>query len=1225
MKRSRFTQQNELPLVAVLAASCFLSIVVTSNSVTPLAVCEFVDMVSQHNTETSALQTKALDEIRSAPIIPELVIQSGHSDEIISLVFSPDSRMLASSSADGTVRLWDVIQGRLVRTLDVSQYWVHSIAFSPDGNLVATGSGDNIVRVWDIRTGRQRMSLSGHTHAITALAFSHDGLMLASGSGMCGNASGIAAITLWDVRTAEKVGNLSIDRGNVIGLRFFNSNTLISVADGQESVIALWDLKNRKLAATIKSPIGSMRSLKLAMNKTNVALLGSYEVSRVGNTSSFSRMVKVWELPSGRQSQSFDVDKLGIRDIALLPDRNILWMFSAQHIYQKDTETGVMGEEFKGEFGQNIAIAPFGQTIAFVSRDKTIQLLGTMPGSTPRELPSASRSVRSMGFSNNGLLLASGMGDGSVSIWDIKQGNRIHSLQGHSDPVHSIAYDKQNEFLMTAAIDGQIFLLDAANGTRKDSLQMGTPKSGDTIETERLASRCEVNRVFIAAPRNLRLAGEIPPRHLMVSALSPTGNAVAYGGYSNFVSKWDLSNKTMDYIYQDKEKMSGVSALAFSSTGNLLAFGDESGRIRLGGFPQLTEVKKMEKHTQKINGLAFSPADEPFLASVSSDKSIIVWNTITGEPVQTKQGHAAPILALAYSPAGLHLATGGADNKINIWKMPSLELIGTLEGHSSAINTLTYSPDKQFLVSGSEDGTIRLWEAASGQELARLISLRDDTWFVVKPDGRFDTNNLEDLPGLSWIMPDSPLTPMPAEIFMRDYYEPRLLPRVLAGEKFRPIRPLADLNRVQPGVKILMIEKGATPDIAKVTVEVSAAEGSFQQNGKKVYKKTGVHDLRLYRNGQLVGQWPEAGQMTYRGLNTNSEIELNAWRAATEIKLDKSGKNIKTFTVRLPRREDLKEVSFSAYAFNLDRVKSKTAWQTYKVPTQLKPVAGRAYVITVGVSGNEDLLWRLNFAAEDAKLLQRTLVNELKDIGLYEKVVPVCLITTPPGSGNPTIQEGCSQFIRPTKENIRTVMDILAGRTVEAARLEPLPQNLRAEMRRVQPEDLVVLSFSSHGVTDEDGEFYLLPYDLGMDSAGKITPKLLKRSISSQELSLWLGPVDAEQLMMVVDACHAAAAVETDEFKPGPMGNPGLGQLSYDKGMPILVATQAANSAWAGRYSLLSLALAKEGIEEKRLGLNEALKYAEQRVPKLYEEKVGKEEKEKIQEPKLFNFKNPRQ
>ena len=196
--------------------------------------------------------------------------------------------------------------------------------------------------------------------------------------------------------------------------------------------------------------------------------------------------------------------------------------------------------------------------------------------------------------------------------------------------------------------------------------------------------------------------------------------------------------------------------------------------------------------------------------------------------------------------------------------------------------------------------------------------------------------------------------------------------------------------------------------------------------------KTGVHDLRLYRNGQLVGQWPEAGKLTYKSLNTTSKEELRAWRKATEIQLDKSGKATKTFTVRLPRREDLKEVAFTAYAFNLDRVKSETARQTYMVPAQLKTVKGRAYLITVGVSGNQDMDWQLSFAAEDAKLIQKSLGKRLEAGKRYETVVPVCLVTTPAGSSDPEAQELCrGSVIQPTKENIKTVLDILAGRTVE--------------------------------------------------------------------------------------------------------------------------------------------------------------------------------------------------
>jgi len=116
-----------------------------------------------------------------------------------------------------------------------------------------------------------------------------------------------------------------------------------------------------------------------------------------------------------------------------------------------------------------------------------------------------------------------------------------------------------------------------------------------------------------------------------------------------------------------------------------------------------------------------------------------------------------------------------------------------------------------------------------------------------------------------------------------------------------------------------------------------------------------------------------------------------------------------------------------------------------------------------------------------------------------------------------------------------------------------------------------------------------------------------------------------EQIFMVIDACHAAAAVEVEGFKPGPMGNPGLGQLSYDKRMPILAATQAADSAYAKEYSLLISALAQVIKEEQAahggaVALREILRHSAERVPTLYQKMVGKERRKRFQKPKLFDF-----
>lgn len=114
--------------------------------------------------------------------------------------------------------------------------------------------------------------------------------------------------------------------------------------------------------------------------------------------------------------------------------------------------------------------------------------------------------------------------------------------------------------------------------------------------------------------------------------------------------------------------------------------------------------------------------------------------------------------------------------------------------------------------------------------------------------------------------------------------------------------------------------------------------------------------------------------------------------------------------------------------------------------------------------------------------------------------------------------------------------------------------------------------------------------------------------ISSAELTAWLRNVDAADIALVIDACHSAASVAAGGFKPGPMGDPGLGQLSFDKGIRILAATQADDVAIEdGRLhqGLLTFALTGDGAALRRsttargVTLDQWLREASRRVPSL--------------------------
>jgi hypothetical protein len=371
---------------------------------------------------------------------------------------------------------------------------------------------------------------------------------------------------------------------------------------------------------------------------------------------------------------------------------------------------------------------------------------------------------------------------------------------------------------------------------------------------------------------------------------------------------------------------------------------------------------------------------------------------------------------------------------------------------------------------------------------------------------------------------------------MRQYYTPKLLPKLLAGEKLPSLPDIAQINRVQPMVRTPVIEADPKdPDLVRVRVQVAQ-----QSDGERA---SGLQDLRLFRNGQLVG--------LREGPLQDGEYPFDG--------------------VRLPHT---KSIEFSAYTFNSALVKSDTVRTTYRRSVTPSAPQPRTFLLNIGVSRYQAAACNLKYAASDAVAMNKALASRLP------RVVSKVLVS-----------DG-SEVARASKESIRAALAEIA--------------------KQATPDDVFLMSFSGHGHTDKEGRFYIFPSDLSGDCRKPDDPSLLSSAISTDEMTEWLRPLDAGEMVMILDACYSAASVESADFKPAPMGNRGLGQLAYDKRLRILAAsqsTQLAGEADSLQMGLLTYALLINGLTEKGadwqphdgvIRLREWLSYGAKRVPEIY-------------------------
>ena len=1183
----------------------------------------------------------------------------GHTDKINSVTFSPDGKNILTGSNDKTARLWNLVTGQEIKKVGEHKASVNSAKFSPNGKYIATGNGDIdlfvnveckdcVAKLFDASSMKLIYQFTEHNAPIGSVAFSPDNKFVLTANFTPesdihlpnddnGNYKPTNGVYQWNVETGKKIHSY---KGFGPAEFSFDSSLVITSGGGSKGDgMQIWDANTGESKNNI-GKFSQYQAKESASGPDNI-WLANEKIFGVGQITSFS---------PNNLSMLIGFD-------SIKGSGNLVFEWGEKSLYIFDINSGQKKTSLNGDIQKysNTELAtgtnPITETNRFIQigsnvwdkvNGKQVLLEGTN-----RETIFTNPQI----LSKDGSIIISGIYDKkfknpfSINVWETQTGNKADKFrEGYGSWI-----TPNNKYVLIESLDtdniefpNNTFLLsfyEIKTGNLKWSfplnISMGGPNSR-YLNQDRTYSKLSDDGRFVYAllpeQYQVEITGEIKP-------FSENELLVIESESGRIIKRITTPKQT------------GSQGLEISPNGNFAAFGSDSSGA------SIVDIKSGISG-QIGNGYCFprkfSP-DNKFIAISCNlqdyDLNIQIWNLETRKLVNELPKTSFGLADIDFSASGSKLLISkDKENTAQLFDFLTGKEIFKFE-HYGIITSSKFSKDGHLAITSSDDGTSRIWSIETGKEICKLTSFANGDWIVTTPDGRFDTNNLDKVEGMHWIMASEPLRPLPIEIFMRQYYEPKLLARVLrcneeknCEQEFKPLPALNTLNRTQPSVKITEVKPDSEGTV-EVTVEVANSKSEGQKDTFGNPLESGVNDVRLLRDGQLVGYAPKtsnAAQSTWEWFK--SFVVKSSESTNGKVELTQDGKaTLKFSKIKLPKT-GIDKVEFSAYAFNVDQIKSETSRQIYEY--KASNVKGRAYIISMGVNSNEKQGSDLRFAANDARQTQEILAKRLLEQGQYEEVVNIPLVSdfTVAVNGNSVsakdatvgqIKTGQKTVTEntATKAHFKAVLDILAGRKGDAELLKSIKNS--DKLRQTNPEDLIILSVSSHGSADKNGIFYLLASD--------------GNTISSDELSLWLRDVDGGELTMVIDACHAASAVETADFKPAPMNSRGLGQLSYDKGMRILTATQADNVALETnktRQGLLSYALLQNGLndfqadfkpQDRTIVMSEWLNFGVMRVPKLWDEaqsgqvKVVREtndiveaetqqKQEKTQQPSLFDF-----